>query len=253
MESSSEQEEQEKQKELVRVDSKDVLKVVFQFLSEQNLYKTAKTLLQETDVDVDFGEECRADKLDAHLLMTCIYLGPEERDHFANQAFDMHITQVQASQSTHTTKMIQEQLYFNLSAKYIMIALRSHENERYNNWFNFSCYGQDTLSIHTHHGIKFNNQVRVADTAVALRTVYPFMCAAKIPACFTYLMPFSLLTHSDEPMSTGTANLSRIDNTVINLTLSDCAVGQTWSMFIYCESYNILQFAQGILGARYAA
>ena len=82
MESSSEQEEREKQKELVRVDSKDVLKLVFQFLSEQNLYKTAKTLLQETDVDVDFVTEKSVSK-----LTTSILAGEWEfvLDHFYNK------------------------------------------------------------------------------------------------------------------------------------------------------------------------
>ena len=82
MESSSEQEEREKQKELVRVDSKDVLKLVFQFLSEQNLYKTAKTLVQETDVDVDFVTEKSVSK-----LTTSILAGEWEfvLDHFYNK------------------------------------------------------------------------------------------------------------------------------------------------------------------------
>ena len=78
---SSEQEEEE-QKELVRVDSKDALKLVFQFLSEQNLYKTAKTLLQETDMDVDFVTEKSVSK-----LTTSILAGEWEfvLDHFYNK------------------------------------------------------------------------------------------------------------------------------------------------------------------------
>ena len=49
--------------ERVRVDAQDVLKLIFQFLSEQNLTKTAKSLMNETDIDIDFITEKSVSKL----------------------------------------------------------------------------------------------------------------------------------------------------------------------------------------------
>ena len=68
--------------EQVRVESRDVLKLIFQFLSEQNLVKTSKCLLEETDIDIDFIAETSVSK-----LATSIIEGKWEDvlDHFYNK------------------------------------------------------------------------------------------------------------------------------------------------------------------------
>lgn len=75
-------EEEEEVEEQVRVESRDVLKLIFQFLSEQNLVKTSKCLLDETDIDIDFIAETSVSK-----LATSIIEGKWEDvlDHFYNK------------------------------------------------------------------------------------------------------------------------------------------------------------------------
>ena len=56
------------EEEQVRVESRDVLKLIFQFLSEQNLVKTSKCLLEETDIDIDFIAETSVSKFATSII-----------------------------------------------------------------------------------------------------------------------------------------------------------------------------------------
>ena len=82
--------------------------------------------------------------------------------------------------------------------------------------------------------------------------VQPFQHHTNVPAVGINVYSFALQPEQHQP--SGTCNLSRIDNTTLQLTVSNNAVGTVTSstVYVYATNYNVLRVMSGMGGLAYS-
>lgn len=136
---------------------------------------------------------------------------------------------------------------------------------------------QDDIIVYQHHnfGVLLNGTGNPVDTALIqlngsdrfevregpyFNYVQPLQHHTRTPADGINVYSFAL--HPEQHQPSGTANLSRIDSTVLNLTLKDPTIAKgepslnffttDTNLFVFDRNYNVLRIMSGMGGVAYA-
>lgn len=190
--------------------------------------------------------------ISASLPVEYVFLGSEEVDYMRNTRLDYTITQLQLAQTTiepgnNNPKF---RLEFTNPVKELYVVVQNQSNVQANDWFNFTnsenldnLQGHQLLSIQ----LDFNGETyldsSVADTAF-MYAIQAMNRHTRVPDRFVYTYSFALDPENYIP--TGQVNMSRIQNKLVTLNLSDCT--DTRKVRIYAKSYNVLRIENGLAG-----
>ena len=159
------------------------------------------------------------------LFIDYIYLDTDERRRFAQMSHEYLIEQVQSTDtSVDLTKgIVSQRLTFNHPCKEIVWFLLRQDNLENNDHFNFAnaTPGNEKLGsdLITTGGLKLNGHQRFTPARGPLffRQWQPFIHHTRIPDSNLYLYSFALRPEEHQP--SGTCNFSRIDNTILELSV----------------------------------
>jgi hypothetical protein len=192
------------------------------------------------------------------LLCNFIYLDTMERRIFAQHSHEYLIDQVQFTGSETRAAADGTKSYtlaFNHPTKELIWVVRSDANATALDWFNFSGpakpNGLPSDPI-TSAKIQLNGHDRtISHLAPYWRGPQPWEHHTRIPNRFIYLYSFALYPEDVKP--SGSANLSRIDKTVLQLVFNSTApynvAGTVW---IWARSTNVVKIISGMAGLLYA-
>ena len=223
-----------------------------------------------TSVDKTIGlfpSSAYVNPINSTLLVEYIFLDQMEIDFFKNLQNDYLITQTQLAKTiTHIKdgSPIQYRLNFSNPVKEMNIVIQSSNivgpeslGPQYgNDWFNFSNQ-ENTGNYPKYHQLKslqldFNGQTIIqSEIAEAnfLFSLQNMLNHTRVPTnesnCFIYTYSFAL--NPENHLPTGTVNMSRIQNQLITLKLTDYTLGAR-TIHIYAKSYNVLRIQDGLAG-----
>ena len=207
------------------------------------------------------------------LYIDYIYLDTDERRRFAQMSHEYLIEQVQHNEQTvpldGTGGLVTPRLNFNHPCKELVWLFQRQDNRDNNDWFNFSNAnaGNEKLGgdILTAAALRLNGHYRFSPARGPLffRQWQPFIHHTRIPLSHIYTYSFALRPEEHQP--SGTCNFSRIDNTVLELTLDTSAspvspviTGQKFTnggsavMRVFARNYNVLRIMSGMGGLAYS-
>jgi hypothetical protein len=207
------------------------------------------------------------------LYIDYIYLDTDERRRFAQMSHEYLIEQVQHSEQTvpldGTGGLVTSRLNFNHPCKEIVWLFQRQDNIDNNDWFNFSNAGAGNEKlggdILINAGLRLNGHYRFNPSRGPLyfRQWQPFTHHTRIPLSHIYTFSFALRPEEHQP--SGTCNFSRIDNTVLELTLDTSANpvspvlpsktffnGGSAKLWVYARNYNVLRIMSGMGGLAYS-
>lgn len=207
------------------------------------------------------------------LIEACYaYLDHDERSKFAHGQFEQIITEVQqgGAQASSTSGgsateasaaiKVDVRLQFNHVVMEFIFAVRSQDKEDDNLHFDFGGWFDDdaaggsglVLDPVTEVTILFNNSPRVQPRPGSFfRLVQPYQHHTNVPREFIYVWSFAVDPEDAQP--TGGANLSRIDNVNMKVSLDArvFAAATTADVIIYARNKNLLRFKHGLLSKRF--
>ncbi len=200
--------------------------------------------------------------LSGNLEVDYIFLEEEERKIFAKKDLQYLIKQTQVFAKSLDTQNFNNQIIdFNFNhpiSELIWVIQNSSVLIPYsyggNEWFNFSTqsYKNGELNgidpmIDGKILIEGNDLIDTKDYKY-YRTVVPYQRHTNVPNNFIYIYSFSL--HPEEHQPSGTCNFSRIDNSVLQMKLSEELVNPI--IQIFAVNYNILNISEGMAGIEYS-
>uniref|UniRef100_A0A6C0E8F4 Major capsid protein N-terminal domain-containing protein n=1 Tax=viral metagenome TaxID=1070528 RepID=A0A6C0E8F4_9ZZZZ len=194
--------------------------------------------------------------MSASLWLDYIYLDTDERRRFAQVSHEYLIEQVQCNGTEGikaNTSSLNCRLDFNHPCKELLWVinrdtLRTANTSTGNNWFNFSSStGGDTIN---EAKLLFNGHDRMrARDALYFREVQPFHHHSRAPSKHIYNYSFALKPEEHQP--SGTCNMSRLDNVVLNLDFNGVSVVDS-KLTVFAPNYNILRIMSGMGGLAYS-
>jgi hypothetical protein len=185
-----------------------------------------------------------------------IYLDDPERELFASSAMSYIVTQNQ--RTTHsvatTDKKASIPIHFNHPTKEFIIMGRTDANTTDKKWFNFEGQEEgkfdgelfDTMAITLNN----NNRVSPRDP-LYFRVIQPSEHHTRVPAKHIYVYSFAI--KPEQPQSTGTLNLSRIENTRIELTFKNETKASALEVLVFARSVNVIRFARGVASLKWSS
>jgi hypothetical protein len=192
----------------------------------------------------------------ASLWVDYIYLDTDERRRFAQVSHEYLIEQVQyngAEGIRANSTGINCRLDFNHPCKELVWVinrdtLTTANTSTGNNWFNFSSStGSDTI-----HEAKllFNGHDRMSSRdALYFRQVQPFIHHTRAPMKHIYNYSFAIKPEEHQP--SGSCNMSRLDNVILNLDFNGVSVVDS-KLTIFAPNYNVLRIMSGMAGLAYS-
>jgi hypothetical protein len=195
----------------------------------------------------------------ASLYVDYIYLDTEERRRFAQVAHEYLIEQLQyTGEESVTSSSNKIQMSFNHPCKELVFTV---QNPSY-----IDCYSQNNQPWNyadTNGGnpvvvakIQLNGHDRFTERGGEyFNRVQPYQHHTASPS--TGINVYSFALKPEELQPSGTCNFSRIDNAVLQLTLTPSAVGGTTgpssaNVRIYATNYNVLRIMSGMGGLAYS-
>lgn len=188
----------------------------------------------------------------ASLPVEYVFLGEDEVSQIRNSRLDYVITQLQMAQTTIQPGVNSPRfrLDFTNPVKELYVVIQNQSNVQANDWFNFTNpENLDNLQNHQLLSIQldFNGETyldsEVADTSF-MYAIQPMNRHTRVPDRLFYTYSFAL--DPENYLPTGQVNMSRIQNKLITLNLSDCT--DTRKIRIYAKSYNVLRIENGLAG-----
>ena len=185
----------------------------------------------------------------AELEVTYVYLDQQERDKFSSSHFEQLIVQTQQYFKTESKQVCRIPLSFNHPTLELIFGVRRGCQERCNNWGNLS--GIDGRDPITHAELLLNTTSRFGKKpALYWRGVVPYQCHSNLPEAFIYCMCFALNPEASlEP--SGSCNLSRIDNIELVLDMQSALANESYTVFVFSRSWNLMRFREGVAGAAF--
>lgn len=200
-------------------------------------------------VDVATNTALTQSSLSAALDTTYIYLDNLERSKYSTSHFEQLIVQLQHYSITSSNSQVRMSLNFNHPSIELLFAVRRQVHERSNNWFNYS--GIDGRDPVIKAGLHLNSQPRFNNRPGSwLRMVQPYQFHTNIPDAFIYVYSFAL--HPENTSPSGSCNLSRVDHCDLILNLQEGLGKEQVTIMVYCRSWNVLRFREGLAGIAYA-
>ena len=190
-----------------------------------------------------------------NLYCDYIYLDSYERIKFAKKDnIEYLIEQLQINDSNPVSSTnVNCDLTFNHPVKEMIWVYKSNDIETYNVWGNYAQNpnGGNNTSPISHVELKLNNNNRFEKKkSNYFRLMQPYQNHTTIPST-NYIYTFSFALQPEKHQPTGTCNFSKIDNTVLNLTMENSAT--SGNINVYAINYNILKITNGMAGLLYSS
>ena len=190
-----------------------------------------------------------ANDLKADMEITYVFLDQQERDKFSTSHFEQLIVQTQHYFKTESKQICRIPLSFNHPTLELVFGIRRACQEKSNNWSNFS--GVDGRDPITHAELLLNTTSRFGKKpALYWRGVVPYQHHSNLPEAFIYCMSFALTPESSTEPS-GSCNLSRIDNIELVLDMQSALANESYSVFVFSRSWNLMRFREGVAGTAF--
>tara|TARA_R110000850_G_scaffold24288_1_gene71281 strand:- start:813 stop:2195 length:1383 start_codon:yes stop_codon:yes gene_type:complete len=199
----------------------------------------------------------------ASLLVDYIFISDEESKFFESKSLDYLATQIQGAETrvlktenfTKFPKQIRS--HFNNPVKEMYITVQSDNfrphiisdiDTTVTDYFRYTSSITATPDNLTKMELLFNGHPRllssVADSFY-LRAVQPLQAHTRTPRRYIYNYSFSIDPENYQP--TGQVNMSRIENCLFNMYLSEASDANR-TIRIYVKSYNVLRVETGLAG-----
>jgi len=205
-----------------------------------------------------------------------IYLDVPERRRFVSSTLEYLIEQVQYTPPVSIptgSKVAKIPLQFNHPIKEFIWVLQRNLSQCRHEYFNWSSLGFYEIEMAALNGlpepgnrtdlmvsanIQLDGQDRFdARDPLFFRLVQPYQRHTTIPSD-RYIYVYSIALRPEEQQPSGTLNASRIDNLVLQLSLTGgthCVTGADlgdMSAFVYATNYNVLRVINGYAGLLFA-
>ena len=255
------------------------VKIWLEFEQLSNLcfdYSTASASYQHTIRD----RVATSGLVSASLYVDYIYLDTDERRRFAQVSHEYLIEQLQFTGGESVTSSANRiKLNFNHPTKELIWIVqrdsfvdcadatinpfKGQQRNNYSDWWDRSVL-ESGYSVTRVEGLAGYNPVVTAKIQLNghdrfderegryFNLVQPYQHHTNIPAVGINVYSFALKPEEHQP--SGTCNFSRIDNAVLNLTLTGNTVGSTLSaqVRVYAVNYNVLRIMSGMGGSFFA-
>ncbi len=227
------------------------VKLNFEFRGIRELTKSDVVITNPLDVD---GHNPSIKS--ASLWVDYIYLDTDERRRFAQVSHEYLIEQVQFNEpegidARSTT--LNSALQLNHPVKELLWVIRRNEvvetnTQTGNDLFNFtSSVGGDTFETGK---LLFNGHDRMKERdSLYYREVQPYNHHTRTPNKHIYSYSFGLTPEEHQP--SGTCNMSRLDNVVLNLTFNGSTNVES-ELRVFGVNYNVLRVMSGMAGLAYS-
>ena len=176
---------------------------------------------------------------DTSLFIDYVYLDTDERRRFAQTSHEYLIEQLQFTGDESITGTNNKvKLNFNHPVKCLVWAVREATSATNKNF----TYKQITSAK-----LQLNGHDRFAERAgTYFNWVQPYQCFGSSPAAGINVYSFALKPAEHQP--SGTANMSRIDNATLNVTVT----ATNAVVKVYAVNYNVLRIMSGMGGLAYS-
>jgi hypothetical protein len=238
------------------------VKININFETAQNCQGTAVALTATT--------------LNASLWVDYVFLDTDERRRFAQVTHEYLIEQLQfTGQEAVNSLSIKPKLSFNHPCKELVWVSSTKDATAHtanNNWFNYTTAPTAVTLPATYESISValknsaitsKNPVKTAKLVLNgndrfserngsyFNLVQPYQHHENIPTnAGINVYSFSLKPEDHQP--SGSLNMSRIDTSVLNLTMNDGVSTTATSLYVYAVNYNVLRILSGMGGLAYS-
>ena len=210
----------------------------------------------ETSPDHSINQVC--------LWVDYIYLDTDERRRFAQTSHEYLIEQVQANRDNCTTSVMKVRLNFNHPVKEIMWV--HDENSTALGPFHYAdLTDKAILQLNGHE--RFTR--RVGDYFSKVQRYQHHTGSRKITSSnnqtgfvvhqegsygrnYSPIYCYSFALQPEEHQPSGTCNMSRIDNAVLELECGSCGTSNSQVTHVYAVNYNVLRVMSGMGGLAYS-
>ena len=213
-----------------------------------------KTRAQVLDDVSDPQTGTGGDITNMFLLGEFVYLDDAERDLFARTRHKYLITQNQ--RTVHSVALgatsTSIPIFFNHPTKEFILMQRTQAATDLNDWFDFTGgeTGQYVDEAFSTMAITLNNNDRVrARDPLYFGVVQPKAHHTRIPEGKVYVYSLAIAPEMSPP--TGSLNLSRIENTRIDLTFAALAGPVDW--YVFARSINVVKVYAGVASIRWSS
>jgi hypothetical protein len=191
-----------------------------------------------------------------HLMGEFIYLDDAERELFAKSSMSYIVVQNQKTTQTVPAAATKASIpiHFNHPTKEFIIMQRTTSATNAKNWFNFQ--GQETGQFAGEAfetlGITLNNNTRVSPRdPLYFRGIQMGDHHTRIPTKHVYGYSFAI--DPENPASTGSLNLSRIENTRLELTFTKDSLVEATEFFVFARSINVIRVQRGVVSLKWSS
>ena len=197
------------------------------------------------------------------LLVDYIFVSDEESKFFESKSLDYLTTQIQGAetrvQKTENFTKFPKQIrtHFNNPVKEMYITVQSDRfrphildqiNTTVTDYFRYTSSVTATPDNLNKMELLFNGNPRILESiadSFYLRAVQPLQAHTRTPRRYIYNYSFSIDPENYQP--TGQVNMSRIQNCLFNMYLSEASDSDR-TVKIYVKSYNVLRVETGLAG-----
>ena len=201
-------------------------------------------------VDSDFNEYVSVPSLgDTSLYVDYIYLDTDERRRFAQSPHEYLIEQLQFTGDESLSGVNNRvKLNFNHPVKELVWVVQN-DNRKFSNYTDADAgTGSNPCSTAK---LQLNGHDRFSErNGDYFNLVQPYQHHTNVPA--TGINVYSFALNPEEHQPSGTANMSRIDNATLQLTLTANANASNPITKIYATNYNVFRVVSGMGGLAYA-
>ena len=175
---------------------------------------------------------------DVSMYVDYIYLDTEERRRFAQISHEYLIEQLQFTGDETVSTNSRIKLNFNHPVKELI-------------WVLFDADADKTFTAIDSAKLQLNGHDRFSErSADYFRFVQPYQHHSNIPSKNINVYSFALKPEEQQP--SGSANMSRIDNATLQLTLTSAANAENPIVKVFATNYNVLRIMSGMGGLAYS-
>lgn len=189
----------------------------------------------------------QASDLKCDLELFYVYLDQQERDKFSAGSWDQLVVQTQHYFKAESKPLCHIPLSFNHPQVQLIFCVRRQCQEQANNWTNLSGHdGRDPIEFAE---LTLNTTSRFGrKPALYWRGVIPYLTMSNIPESYVYTMNFSINPEEAAMNPSGSCNFSRIDNVELSLQMQSGLQNETYTVYVFSRSYNIIKYKDGVAG-----
>jgi hypothetical protein len=198
-------------------------------------------------VQVVSGTVTPASLQNASLWVDYIYLDTDERRQFAQIPHEYLIEQLQfTGVESFAQTNVQQRLNFNHPCKLLVTCPQLVSAQTANHWSDFSDGSGNDFLVNLKLQLNGNDRFAVRPASY-FNQVQPYQHLPRGPAVGIYVYSFAIKPAEHQP--SGSVNMSRIDNSTLQLNMASSA---QFNLYTYITNYNILRVMSGMAGLAYS-